>query len=133
MALISSKGLPPACRCTICTDFLFFVFYSFRTCSFSYFYSTYTTGTGDYYKLTYLASNEQCQRAYDDEHWQVELMVRRQEERRAKVAGTHVIADGKFPTSGISIPSPSPSRELRTWRTVLELEICEICQCQWGT
>jgi hypothetical protein len=30
------------------------------------------------------------------------MVVRRQEERRAKVTGTHVIADGKFQTSGIS-------------------------------
>ena len=29
-------------------------------------------------------------------------MVRRQEERRVKVAGTHVIADGNFRPSGIS-------------------------------
>ena len=30
------------------------------------------------------------------------MMVRRQEEKRAKVAGAHVIADGNFQPSGIS-------------------------------
>ena len=30
------------------------------------------------------------------------MMVRRKDERRAKLAGTHVIADGKFQPSGIS-------------------------------
>ena len=54
MAVISSNGLLPPC--TICINFIFFVFYSFPlflTSSFSYFYSTYTTGTGDYYKMTW--------------------------------------------------------------------------------
>jgi len=68
------------------------------------FYSTYTTGTGDYYKMTYLASDSDEQlelwRAYDDDSEL--MMVRWQEERRAKVACTHVIADGKFQPSGIS-------------------------------
>ena len=85
MALISSNGLTPACTMCIMIDFsifilfylwpaacmhyvhrfFFFVFYSFRllvTCSFSYFYSTYTTGTDDYYRMTYLAMSKSLRR-----------------------------------------------------------------------
>jgi hypothetical protein len=69
MALISSKGLPPAC--TMCIDFSIYIYslsipfiYSLLIHSF---YSTYTTGTGSCYKMTYLASDEQLRRAYDVE------------------------------------------------------------------
>ena len=46
--------------------FIFSIFYPFKfslfmTCSFSYFYSTYTTTTDDYFKMTYF-SDEQRQR-----------------------------------------------------------------------
>ena len=57
----------------------------------------YTSGTGNYYKMTYCewlrwVTSKTLRR------WASELMVmvRRQEERRAKVAGTHVIADENF-------------------------------------
>jgi hypothetical protein len=77
------------------------------------FHSTYTTGTGGYYKMTYLASDwdEQLRRAYDDER-ELTMMVRRQEERRVKVPGIHGIADGKYRPSGISGPG-------ETWRLII--------------
>jgi hypothetical protein len=63
MALISSNGLPPAC--TVCIDFSILYIYIFFSLSMPFvysllvhsFYSTYTTGTGDRYKTTYLASD----------------------------------------------------------------------------
>jgi hypothetical protein len=63
-------------------------FYSFPllvTCSFSYLYFTYTTSSGNNYDLLgeFRMSKRACvDGSYDD------MMVRRQEERRAKMPGT---------------------------------------------
>ena len=68
MALTSSNGLPPAC--IMCIDYFFWFSipfgYSFLFILLFLFY-LYTTGTDDYYRMTYLVSDEQCQRACDDE------------------------------------------------------------------
>jgi len=58
----------PVHACTMCIDFTSFsVSIPFI---YSLLYSTYTTGTGDYYKVTYLASDERSMsniKDYDDE------------------------------------------------------------------
>jgi len=78
------------------------------------FYSTYTTGIGDYYKMTYL-DDEQVT-AYEM------TMVRRQEGRRAKAAGTYVIADWKISMSGISGKSRETGHP-RTEKLVIPREV----------
>jgi hypothetical protein len=119
MALISSNGLPPAYFSFL---FLFLLFFSIAFVTVYYpllvhsFYFTYTIGTSDYYKMTYLASesddNFKEPTMMSKQRWASEfklamimtVVVRHPShvERRAKVAGTHVNTDRKFRPSGIS-------------------------------